>query len=44
MDVFIPPPSIRLAALMEDAVLVGALTLAAQRLKKLHEKPPFLDN
>jgi glucokinase len=44
MDVFIPPPSIRLAALMEDAVLVGALTLAAQRFKKLHEKPTFLDN
>ena len=36
MDVFIPPPSIRLAVLMEDAVLVGALTLAAQRFKSMH--------
>jgi glucokinase len=36
MDVFIPPPSIRLAALMEDAVLVGALTLAAQRSRNLN--------
>ena len=31
MDAFLPPPTIRLAALMEDAVLVGALALAAQR-------------
>ena len=31
MDAFLPAPPIRLAALMEDAVLVGALALAAQR-------------
>ena len=31
MDAFLPPPPIRLAALMEDAVLVGALAVAAQR-------------
>lgn len=33
MDAFLPAPPIRLAALMEDAVLVGALALAAQRHK-----------
>lgn len=33
MDAFLPGPSVRLATLMEDAVLVGALAVAANRLK-----------
>jgi glucokinase len=32
MEAFHPGPEIRLAALMEDAVLIGALAVAAQRL------------
>jgi glucokinase len=36
MEAFHPGPEIRLAALMEDAVLIGALAVAAQRLS-----PPF---
>ena len=37
MDAFRPGPSIRLAALMEDAVLIGAMAVASHRLS-LH--PP----
>ena len=32
MEAFRPGPAIRLAALMEDAVLIGALAVAAHRL------------
>jgi glucokinase len=33
MDAFLPGPDIRIAALMEDAVLVGGLAVAAARLR-----------
>jgi glucokinase len=35
MDAFRPGPAIRLAALMEDAVLVGAFAVAAIRHRQL---------
>jgi glucokinase len=35
MEAFHPGPSIRLAALMEDAVLIGAMAVAVQRLPSL---------
>ena len=34
MDAFHPPPAVRLAALGEDAVPVGALELAARALAR----------
>lgn len=40
MDAFHPGPPIRLAALMEDAVLIGALAVAAQRFT--HQPPSLL--
>jgi glucokinase len=39
MEAFHPGPPIRLAALMEDAVMIGALAVAAQRLT---HRPPTL--
>jgi glucokinase len=40
MEAFHPGPPIRLAALMEDAVLIGAFAVAAQRFT--HQPPSSL--